>query len=303
MAIGKKVRDNQRCVRVQRPNFLFIGPNKAGSTWLYEALSRHKHVYLPGVKELLFFDYFYGRGWSWYESYFKEAGEGCHVIGEISHDYLFSPLACERIARDLPSAKLMVCLREPVQRAFSEYLYMLKQGRIETDFDTAIRDVDELIDHGRYAKHLSRYLETFGCEQIYVAVFDDLVADSQRFFDGVCDFLEIERMQLPPELRRNVLPAARPRSMFWAGLASSIGWHARRLGMPKLVTFIKGSTFVNRFLYSVYQPGEKPEMAPATRNYLRTMFLHEIQRLDELLGSNFCSRWGYASANGTMDVD
>src|SRR5688572_24495864 len=74
----------------QRPSFLFIGPDRAGSTWLYETLSRHKQAYMPNVKEFFFFDRYYHRGWRWYESYFKNADQGSRVIGEISHDYLFS---------------------------------------------------------------------------------------------------------------------------------------------------------------------------------------------------------------------
>lgn len=286
----------------QRPNFLFIGPDKAGSTWLYEALSRHRQAYLPDVKEFFFFDRYYQWGWRWYESYFKDAGQESSVIGEISHDYLFSPLACERIARDLPSVKLMVCLREPAQRAFSAYLYMVKQGRVKTDFDTALREVDELIDHGRYAKHLTSYLETFGRGRIHVAVFDELAEDPQRFFDGVCDFLNIERMPLSAELRQNVLPASEPRSPFWAGLARRAGWQARRAGMLQLVNRVKDSTLVNRLLYRAYQPETKPRMSASAREHLCAEFAPEIERLDALLAADFSSRWGYREDSNTVEV-
>jgi len=286
-----------------KPNFFFIGPDKAGSTWLYEALGRHKQVYLPNAKELFFFDRFYHLGWDWYEKYFKGAGKEHKIVGEICHDYLFSPLACERIARDLPEAKLMVCLREPVERAFSAYLYMVKQGRVTTDFETAIEEKDELIDHGRYAKHLERYLRVFGSERIHVAIFDDLVSDPQRFFDEVCNFLEIERMLLPAELRKTVLPAARPRSLFWAKVIRGMGWCIRCLGLPQLVTYAKNSAFVNHLLYTPYHMDEKPKMSPKTRMDLRTIFLPEIQQLSDLVGYDFCNRWGYTSINDSANIE
>jgi len=278
------------------PNFLFIGPDKAGSTWLYRALKKHKSVYLPYAKELFFFDRFYEKGWSWYFDFFKDAGTTHQIIGEICHDYLFSRPACERIARDLPSVKLMVCLREPAQRAFSAYLYMIKQGRVSTDFETALQQVDELIDHGCYARHLANYLQLFRREQIYVAVFDDLAANPQQFFNNICKFLSIEQISLPEDIKEKTLAAARPRSRFLAGVARSIGWQVRSLGMPNIVNRVKSSPLLNRTLYATYSHRDKPEMSPATLNHLRAVFYPEIQRLDNRLGLNLCNRWGYEKA-------
>jgi hypothetical protein len=278
------------------PNFLFIGPDKAGSTWLYQALKEHREVYLSHVKELFFFDRFYDKGWGWYLRFFEEAGEQHRIVGEICHDYLYSSVACQRIARDLPSVKLMVCLREPTQRAFSEYLYMIKLGLLSCDFETALREIDWLIDRGRYAKHLSYYLEHFGREQIYVAVFDDLSADPQRFFDGICDFLGLQRTTLSPEEKQKILPAAKPRLRHVARIGRKIGWGMRLLGLPGVVTQVRDSALVNRLLYTPYGPREKPEMSSCAREYLREVFSQEVRRLDALLGATFCVRWGYPAS-------
>lgn len=275
------------------PNFFFIGPDKSGSTWLYQALKAHRNVYLPQVKELFFFDRFYDKGWRWYLKYFEAAEERHQIVGEVCHDYLFSSLACQRIARDVPWVKLMVCLREPCERAFSEYLYMRKLGLLSCDFETALRKVEGLVGHGRYAEHLSRYLEYFRREQVHVAVFDDLVANPQRFFDGICDFLDLQRSHLPSELSRTALPAAKPRLGHIARIGREISWEARQLGLPGLVTQVKESAIVNRLLYTPYRPGEKPEMPSRARESLREVFSPELRRLDALLGADFCVRWGY----------
>lgn len=278
------------------PSFLFIGPDKAGSTWLYEALRTHHQVYLSPVKELFFFDRFYQKGWRWYGRYFRDAREDHRVVGEICHDYLFSPLACQRIASDLPSVKLMVCLREPVQRAFSEYLYRFKVGDLACDFETALEEIDDLIDHGRYIKHLSRYLEHFKRDQIFVAIFDDLVVNPQRFFDCLCDFLGLEHIGLPGELRQRVLPAAKPRLRRVAKFARGISWKVRRMGFPGVVGRIKESALLDRVLYSPYQPNERPRISSETRERLHEIFAPEVEQLDTLLGTNLSARWGYSSA-------
>jgi hypothetical protein len=285
------------------PNFLFIGPDKSGSSWLYEALQAHPKVYLPDVKELFFFDLYYDNGWQWYQKYFKDVGRNVTAIGEISHDYLFSGEACQRIKRDLPSVKLIVCLREPVQRAFSAYLYMVKQGRVACDFDAAIQRVDELIDHGLYAQHLEKYLNVFGRNRIHVAIFDDLVDDPQRFFDRVCVFLGIERMILSPDLCNNVLAAAKPRSFVVARLARTIGWKMRQMGMPNLVTKVKKARLINRILYSRYRTEDKPKISIWARNYLMGVFGADVRRLDQRLGLNLSARWGYQNAECIIDKE
>lgn len=277
------------------PNFLFIGPDKAGSTWLYEALQTHPQVCLSQVKELFFFDQFYDKGWRWYLKFFKNAGEEHRIVGEICHDYLFSRLACQRIARDLPAVKLMVCLREPAQRAFSEYLYLTKLGLLSCDFDASLRKEKGLVEHGCYARHLTNYLEYFSRKQIYVAVFDDLVADPQRFFDRLCDFLGLPNCTLSPDVKRAILPAAKPRLPYIAREGRSIGWGARRLGLPEVVGRVKECALLNQLLYQPYSRGEKPEISSGAREYLRGVFSPELRHLDALLGTNLCIRWGYAS--------
>lgn len=276
------------------PNFLFIGPDKSGSTWLYEALRQHRQVFLPRVKELFFFDQFYDNGWNWYAKFFRGANEQHRVIGEICHDYLFSPLACQRIAHDLPSAKLMVCLREPSQRAFSEFLYCTKVGLMTSNFETALEEAQELIDHGRYAKHLGPYMKHFRPEQIFVGIFDDLIANPQQFFDRLCDFLGLDHVLLPSQLKEKVLPAATPRLPRVTKFARRIGWKVRRFGFPGVVGMIKESSLLRRVLYNSYAPNEKPQMSPWARAYLHEVFSPEVQQLDALLGTNLSARWGYS---------
>ena len=279
---------------LRRPNFLFIGPDKSGSTWLYQTLRLHSQVFLPSVKELFFFDRFYAKGWNWYGSYFKNTGERHRIVGEICHDYLFSPLACERIARDLPHAKLMVCLREPAQRAFSQYLHMLKVGLLDCNFEAALQSENELIEHGCYARYLGCYFERFRRDQIYVAIFEDLVTDPQRFFDGICNFLNVERMLLPNQLQEKVLPAGKPKLRRLAKLARGIGWNIRRLGFPGIVGRVKDSPLLTRVLYGSNGTNGMPPMPFGAQAYLREIFAPEVQRLDELLLTNLSLRWGYS---------
>ena len=76
------------------PNFLYVGPDKAGSSWLHEVLLKHPDVYLTPAKDLYFFDRYYDRGSSWYAAQFRDARQE-KIVGEVCQDYLFHPEAAE----------------------------------------------------------------------------------------------------------------------------------------------------------------------------------------------------------------
>ena len=111
-------------------------------------------------------------------------------------------------------------MRGPASRAFSSYLYLQKHGLAAPTFIETARQVPTLVDEGRYATHLRRYLRSFDRESLHIAVFDDLQADPQAFLDDVTDWLGIGRQVVPPRELDARLPAARAR---WLPLAAAAG--------------------------------------------------------------------------------
>ena len=116
------------------PNFLYIGPDKSGSTWMYNILSQHPECYVPTIKDIYFFDQFYYKGIDWYLSFFKDASHNYKAVGELSHDYLYSKKAAERIFFHYPKVKLITCLRNPIDRTFSNYLFLIRNGITKLSF-------------------------------------------------------------------------------------------------------------------------------------------------------------------------
>jgi Sulfotransferase domain len=138
------------------------------------------------------------------------------VVGEASPSYLFHPLAAERVARMLPNARLIVLLRNPVDRAFSHYQHEVALGREELSFEDALAQEDERMRgeldrmlrdptyfshawwnytyaaRGRYAEQLERWFAAFPREQLLVLLTDDLAADTASTYRRVLEFLEVE---------------------------------------------------------------------------------------------------------------
>jgi hypothetical protein len=179
---------------VRLPDFIIGGAPRAGTTWLYELLDRHPDVYMakPLKPEPKFFlrDDLYAKGLDHYSKTWFAGAESGRVAGEKSTDYLESAPAAARIARDLPHAKLVFILREPVDRAYSNYLWSRMNGLETESFADAIRMEEqrqrELPDRwrftrpfsyfsrGLYADLLEPYFNCFVDHQILVLRYEDI---------------------------------------------------------------------------------------------------------------------------------
>jgi hypothetical protein len=280
------------------PNFLYIGTSKAGSTWLFNALAVHPDVYLASSKGLYYFDQHFDKGRDWYLAQFAAAGDRT-AVGEISHSYLSSPEAPERIADLNPGMRLLVCLREPVDRAFSDYLDLVKNQQYAGPFDLALEKFPRLLDRGRYATHLQRYLDRFPREQIHVGLFDDLRSDAQAYADEVFDFLSVGRLVLPPAGLKSRMPAGTPRSAMAATAAKSASQLVKRAGLTRLRSRVKRSVLVRQALYRPYRD-DRPTVDPAVAAELRRSFLSEVCELDRMLDQPVSQRWGYRSDSSAV---
>lgn len=275
------------------PNFLYVGTSKAGSTWLFNALARHPEVYLASSKGLYYFDEHFDHGPQWYLNHFS-AAEGKPAVGEISHSYLSSPEVAARIAEFNPEMRLLACLREPVDRAFSDYLDLVKNGQYDGPFSSALERFPRLLDRGRYATHLQRYLDRFAGEQIHVSLFDDLRKDPQAYADEVFTFLGIRRLALPPADLKSRMPAGTPRSTALATTAKSVSKLAKRAGLERLRSRAKRSVRLRQVLYRPFRD-DRPTIDPTQEAELRRGFADEVLQLDAMLGRAVSHVWGYSS--------
>jgi len=273
------------------PNFLYIGPDKAGSSWLHEALLQHPQIYLSPAKDLYFFDRYYDRGLAWYADQFRGAESGHSILGEICPDYLAAVDAPARIAGDLPGVRVMVTLREPLSRALSSYLYMRKHGLGPPTFREALDSYPDLVEHGRYATQLRRYCEHVGREHIYVGLFDDLQDDPQAFVDGVVGWLGLAPITLDEKVLAPRLPASKARFVPAAWMARRSAELARRWNGAALVGHVKRSPLVQRALYRPLE--DRPSLSDADAEILRERLRPEMSALETEFGVPVKERWNW----------
>lgn len=274
------------------PNFLYIGTSKAGSTWIFKVLSWHPQIHMYPGKDLGFFTSQFDRGWDWYVDNFKP-DEDTRIIGEVSHSYMVSRIARDRIRERLPDAKLLLCLREPVERTYSQYLDGIKNGKFEGTFEEALENVPSLVERSRYGKHIARYLEAFPREQIHIASFDQLKVAPAQFAADMFAFLGVDPLEIPEKLGQKVLPAGTPRNRGITMTAKKVASAAENIGLVRLKGKVKTSPFIRNLLYKPYADGARPQMSATTRARLRAVMADEVRLLDKVAGTSFCNLWTY----------
>ena len=244
------------------PDFLILGAQKAGTTALYAYLRWHPSVTGPSWKEVSFFDRHWRRGVPWYRGHFPLRRAG-RLVGEASPGYLFHPLAPERVRETVPGAKLIVLLRDPVDRALSHYHHEVALGREPLSFEEALdaeaertRGEEERLvrepgyfshawwDHayvarGRYAEQLERWLAVFPRQQLLVLASEQLATDPSATYRRVLDFLgaaphdlaryprvyEQRYEEMAPSTRRRLaLTFAEPNRRLYELLGRDFGW-------------------------------------------------------------------------------
>lgn len=274
------------------PNFIMIGPGKSGTSWLYEVFRAHPEICTSSAKETIFFDNQFGRGLRWYSKFFRKCGcQGRpHAIGEVSNTYIFSDVVPKRIHDLFPAMKIVSTLRNPIDRAFSHYLFERRNAGVSGTFEEAIGRRPDLLSRGCYDRHLGPYFDTFPSDQIRVFVYDDLKADQQEFASRLFEFLGVGPLPEASLLGKRVLGAGQARSRTAAKLSVGAARLIRAAGFPEVVTKIK-SGFVAKLLFKPIDRSDYPVMKPETRERLADYYQADAERLSTRLGRDFASLW------------
>jgi len=193
------------------PTFIIAGAPRGGTTYLYNVLDQHPNIYMakPRSPEPKFFlvDDEYRKGLEYYSrKYFAAAGDA-RAVGEKSTNYLESSVAAARIREALPAVKLVFAIRDPVERAYSNYLWSRKNGLETLSFEEAVEKEEtraaqyplahrysrpfSYVSRGMYAELLKPYFELFALEQLKVVFLEEIEARPKTALDDLCRYLGV----------------------------------------------------------------------------------------------------------------
>ncbi|HKY82068.1 MAG TPA: sulfotransferase [Sphingobium sp.] len=186
----------------RQPSFVVIGAVKGATTWIAHQLRSHPRLWLPKA-EPHYFSSEYERGPQWYASLFDPAPAD-RIVGEKSADYLAHPQAAARMADMLPDARLIVQLRDPVQRAYSDYCMLFRRGTVGGDPRKYLEGRDDagsrFLSGGLYGAHLSRFLLHYPRNQLQVILYEDIRHSAEQIIADVCTHIGVPVHIAPDEV-------------------------------------------------------------------------------------------------------
>lgn len=264
------------------PDFIIIGSQRCGTTTLHRVLGLHPQVFTTPVKELYFFtDRNYHRGLRWYQRHFSQRN-GEKVAGESSPDYILSETVAQRIKQHLPEAKLILTVRNPVERAYSAYWFH-RVNLVETHrtFEDALEADLGYIDRGFYLQHIQKYFKHFAREQVLVVLNDDLRDDPNGVYQRCFDFLGVDDSVIFPEMGEALnRPGIHDTTLYNLVFQN-----------PSWLKVLPPGTGARRLVkYGRRRPFKHPPMNPDTRQRLVETFQRPNAELGAFLGRDL-SHW------------
>lgn len=287
-----------------RPNFLLIGANKGGTTTLFNYLKNHPDIFVTDFKEPSFFifenrtpgpvhamskPHKFPTTLEAYEKMF-EGVTTQKAIGECSTGYLTNKTVIPRIKELLPDVKIIAVLRNPVDRAYSNYRDYVGRGIEHRTFKKAIHDemaamksnqpyeYRPFLRLGLYADSLSIYMDTFGRDKVHIILFEELAKDPLSVAKNLFRFLEVDDTVKPDvSVRRNVSDKSDKLRLLTKKL---------RLGWLKKLIPRSAHAFFKKLFFSMVS---SEQLTPEVKKELREFFLNDINKLEVLINRDLSS--------------
>jgi len=265
------------------PNFLGIGVQRGGTTWLHTLLASHPDVFMPTRrKEIRFFEQYYDRGLEWYSTFFPPPDEAARykAIGEISTQYYDCEECPQRIHEALPGARLIIMLRHPVSRAYSHYGYVVQRRNFRGSFESFLSERPKALEKGYYSRYLQNFLRYFDRRQMLALVSEQVFADAAQTRKTVADFLEIDPEKFPTGAGREKVNASSvPAHQSLYGFIVKTGRRLRRNNLEPLVDAV-----MRLGIHKMFSKGRTLQpLDEGLRQDLSRSFLAEFDELERTM--------------------
>ena len=284
-------------------DFFIVGAPKAGTTSLYHYLNEHPKISMSSVKEPNYFSheeletqklYYKSNKINSLDSYHNlfPTRDANLIYGEASVSYLFYKNVAEKIKTYNKNAKIIIILRNPIERAFSHYLMDARLGLISESFESVVDGFEttsknklyyqQYIELGKYYDQISNYKRLFNDKNILIIDYEDFKNKTSLCVSNVFDFLQIDTSFMPNlDLTHNTF--RKPKFTFIKILYSN---HSIRCIINKLIS----SKFKNYINQMVFDKEDKPILSQDLRVRLKSIFKNDVNKLSDMLNKDF-SKW------------
>jgi len=277
-------------------NFIGIGAIKAASTWIYECLQEHPELCLApkDQRRIAFFfkKNLFEKDLKDYKYFFKKDNQR-QLKGDFHAGYLTSPEIINRVKEHNPDIKIVVCLRNPIARAFSEYRFLkFSKNAIWSNLEQGIQEDPRIMEHGLYYKYLKKYFKNFSRENILVLIYEDIKENPTRFIQRIYEFLGVDSSFVAPSINTKVnltsFKSTKLGSFFHKKIIKPL------LKNTKWAWKLKRSVVFKKLLCKfseLYSRKSKltEEISPKTYQQLKNVYNQDIANLEKLINRDLSS--------------
>jgi len=293
-------------------DFIGIGAGRSGTTWIHTCLSQHPDICGSDPKETKILQQ-PELDLSQYKDVFSHC-ESEKVRGEFSTRYLYLDTTRNRIQKHFPNAKLIVALRDPVERALSKYHfdhsrekvgYENIEKRIKKDLSDFNHQSGHPLTAGFYHKPLKKYIDTFSNDQIHICLFKDIKKKPAELIRSLYSFLNVDPDYTPPSLQERINYPVKNRyripylkkSMYavWSTLQEIPGGRhfvaiCREIGLPQAVNRIHTKYNMRNLSNPNRKKMERKDISPELRKQLEALYEPEKEKMESLIDRDL-SHW------------
>ena len=265
------------------PSFFIIGAPKCATTWASEVLKNSRGIFVPEIKDIYFFDENYARGIKWYLSFFSRSNKG-DICGELSHNYLYSDVALDRLSSFCPDAKIVILLRRPSERAYAHAKCFVRDGLVTSPGQALEKYHKFVVEWSRYERFLPSVYARFS--NVHIIFQEDIALDSERVATELVKFIggrSDSGVDVVTSRVGKVLSSSAPRNPMLTRLAKWLATSLRKMGWHWLLAKLRGSATLASLLYTSWS-AQRDE--PAVASHLRDVLRNSDLSYDQLRLSN-----------------
>lgn len=274
------------------PNFFIVGAPRAGTTSLYEYLKNCQNVFMSPIKETYFFspnvnmNLILSKPVKKEKDYLKLFHEVKNekAIGEATPSYLWDPDSAKLIHTKIPTARIIIILRNPIERAFSHYLWLVSLGKENLSFSESIKKSlsakpdfsGRIIDGGMYSNQIQKYFDEFDKKQIKIIIFEEFSKDPKKFVEDILTFLETDSD--PPDTFEVFNTYVEPRGKFAKSMIQNK--FLQKIGTSLPQNLASHATKI------LDKKATKPKMSESDIQTLKKIYYQDVQNLKNILNRN-----------------
>ena len=278
------------------PNFLCVGAQRCATTWLYECLRNHPEIYLPEIKEINYFSDIncnnYSKGPEWYSDHFKRVRNE-KAIGEITPEYLLDKNTPKRIYEMLGIIKLIVIIRNPINRIISSYGRWIRENSDVSIEHFIDNNMDYCIDRGYYYKSIRRFYKYFQPNDIIIMVYEDIKKNPHDFLMQIYRFLNVKPIINNSFINNYFNMGINNRGFFLNSIVRLRNIAYKSNSLRKMIKFIERSKSGNAFMKSFLGLYRKKDhmISTAREKKLIQLYKQDSKKLSNLLDRDLFSEY------------